>query len=370
MLQLLTALCRYLGKLPVAVVQGWDRFFFSPADPLLLGLIRIMVGSILLYIHVSSSAFVLDFIGPEGWIDEEVYAELHDVVKHPKYQLQTTKQTQAEKDLIDLKHKGMVPYGFSIWFWIRDPLWIKITYYAGIVCIALFTLGVFTRFTAVISWAFHLSYLHRSMMIWFGMDAMLSFMMLYLSIGPSGAALSVDRWLRCRRTGNWNAPEPGWLANVALRLMQIHISIVYFIAGIAKLQGATWWDGTATWLTMNAPLFNESLDIGWLVSPDRGEWFWYYFTFASTYFTLAFELSFPFLIWNRYLRPWMIFAAIMLHVGIGLFMGLGGFGMVMLSGCFSFIPQDGLRWAYNILTRKPLEPRGTVRNLPYEFPKQ
>jgi hypothetical protein len=354
MLQLLAALVRYLVRVPVAIIAGWDRFFFTPADPLLLGVIRIMVGSILLYIHASSAGYVLDFIGPEGWIDEQVFTELHDVLKDKRYQLQHKNPTQVEMDLIDLKHKGMTPYGFSIWFYIQDPFWVKTTYYAGIGIVALFMLGFCTRLTAVLSWVFHLSYLHRSMMIWFGMDAMMSFMLLYLCIGPSGAALSLDRWLYRRRTGDASPQQSSWLANVALRLMQIHMCIVYFIAGVAKLQGSTWWEGTATWLTMNAPLFNESLDIGWLTHPMLGEWFWNFFTFASTYFTLAFEISFPFLIWNRYLRPWMIFAAILLHVGIGLFMGLGGFGMIMLSGCFSFIPQSGLRWAYSILTgRRP-----------------
>jgi len=122
------------------------------------------------------------------------------------------------------------------------------------------------------------------------------------------------------------------------------MSIVYFIAGLAKLQGSTWWNGYASWLTMNSPLFNEGIELNWIADPRMGEWFWHYFSFLSTYVTLVFEITFPFLIWNRYLRPWVLFGAVMLHAGIAIFMGLGGFGAIMLSGCMAFVPASGMRW--------------------------
>lgn len=351
MIQILSALLGYFARVPMAMVRGWDRFFFTPTDPVMLGWIRILVGSVLFYIHVSSAPFVLDFIGPEAWVDEEVYAELHDLRYHPKHNLPgNVPQSQGDIEQVQLKHRFITPYGFSIWFLINDPFWVKVTYYAGIVCVGLFTLGFCTRVTGILSWAFHLSYLHRSMMIWFGMDAMMSFMMLYLCVGPSGSVVSIDSWIRRKRAGGAASPViTSWSANLALRLMQVHMCVVYFIAGIAKLQGSSWWNGHATWLTMNSPMFNEGLDIGWLADPRMGEWFWHYFCFITTYTTLAFEITFPFLIWNRYLRPWMLFLAFMLHAGIGIFMGLGGFGLVMLAGCMSFIPASGMRWVMKSL---------------------
>lgn len=347
MLTILKTFFDYLLNLPVAMVKGWDRFFFTPADPIMLGVIRIMVGSILLYVHLTCLPAVLDFIGPQAWVDEETFTELHDAPKHHKYQLNSKLPYQFELDEQAVRERGRQPYGFSIWFLINDPQWVKVTYYIGVACVAMMMLGLFTRVTSVLSWAFHLSYMHRAMMIWFGMDAMFSFMLLYLAISPCGTVLSLDRWIANRR--NYRPVQPMWLANTTTRMIQIHISIVYFIAGIAKLQGTTWWSGSATWLTMNSPMFNEGLDIGWLTDPRLGEWFWHYFCFASTYATLAFEIAFPFLIWNRTLRPWLIFCAFVLHLGIALFMGLGGFGMIMLSACFSFIRPAGMRWLLDSL---------------------
>jgi hypothetical protein len=353
MLSILQSLLGYFARLPGAVVHGWDRFFFTPRDPIVLGIIRIMVGSVLFYIHLSCASNVLDFIGPNAWMDEQTFTELYELEHHPKYKI-SPDALQNEIDLAAVRKRAMQRHGFSIWFLVNDPCLIRTIYYAGIVVIGLFTIGFCTRVTGILSWAFHLSYIHRSMMIWFGMDAMVSFMMLYLCISPCGSVLSVDRYLAQRRSKWTLGPvQPMWSATLALRLMQIHMCVVYFIAGIAKLQGHTWWNGLATWLTMNAPLFNEGIDIGWLADTRYGEWFWHYFTFVSTYITLGFEIAFPFLIWNRYLRPWMIFLAIMLHAGIGVFMGLGGFGAVMLAGCFSFLPAKGVRWAWACLTGKP-----------------
>lgn len=352
MLSILKSLFSYLARIPVVVTRNWDRFFFTPSDPIVLGLIRLVVGSVLFYVHFSCANCVLDFVGPNAWVDEQTFVELYELEHHPKYKI-SDQALQNEKDFATVRKRAMQNHGFSIWFLVNNPFWIQTIYYAGIVVIGLFTLGFWTRFTGIISWAFHLSYVHRAMMIWFGMDAMISFMMLYLCISPCGSVLSLDRFLAQRRSGGTLPPvQPMWSATLALRLMQIHMCIVYFIAGIAKLQGNTWWNGTATWLTMNAPLFNEGIDIGWLADPRYGEWLWHYFTVLSTYMTLGFEIAFPFLIWNRYLRPWMIFLAFMLHAGIGVFMGLGGFGTVMLAGCMSFLPASGVRWAWACITGK------------------
>ena len=49
---------------------------------------------------------------------------------------------------------------------------------------------------------------------------------------------------------------------------------------------------------------------------------------SMVWFTLFFEISFVFLIWHRLWRPLILCLAILLHVGIGVFMGLDAFGAV------------------------------------------
>ena len=64
------------------------------------------------------------------------------------------------------------------------------------------------------------------------------------------------------------------------------------------------------------------------------------------YVTIFWELSFCVLVWNRLLRPLVLAGAVLLHVGIGLLMGLPTFGVMMLIGCASFVDPAWLRRRY------------------------
>jgi hypothetical protein len=48
------------------------------------------------------------------------------------------------------------------------------------------------------------------------------------------------------------------------------------------------------------------------------------------------------LIWIPALRPLVLAGAVVLHLGIGATMGLWTFSLVMLIGCASFLPAEGV----------------------------
>ena len=56
---------------------------------------------------------------------------------------------------------------------------------------------------------------------------------------------------------------PSVTANLAIRLIQIHMCVIYLFAGTGKLMGEAWWDGTAMWMAL-ANLEYQSLDMTWL----------------------------------------------------------------------------------------------------------
>src|SRR5262249_14062698 len=87
--------------------------------------------------------------------------------------------------------------------------------------------------TSVLTWMATLSYIHRAQTNLFGMDTMMNILLIYLMIGPSGAALSVDRLIRrwwaarqARREGRpvpaWEPPAPPMSARPALALLVPH----------------------------------------------------------------------------------------------------------------------------------------------------
>src|SRR5258707_6194525 len=49
--------------------SAWDRFWFKPADPTTLGLIRICCGLILLYTTIAYSFDLFELFGKDAWLD-------------------------------------------------------------------------------------------------------------------------------------------------------------------------------------------------------------------------------------------------------------------------------------------------------------
>ena len=283
-----------------------------------------------------------------GWSDEERrYREEWDI--DPNY---------------DVLRAGA--WKWSLWYHVTDPPWLYFWHGVVLLSMVCLTVGLWTRVAAVLTWIGMLSYVHRAPTTLFGMDTIMNVVVLYLMIGPSGSVLSLDRWLarwRARRRGLTLAadepPRPQVSANLALRVMQIHLCIIYFASGISKLQGTTWWMGTAVWGTMANYEFSP-MHYRWYLESlrflSRHRWLWEIVITTSTTFTLAFEIGFPFLVWHRSLRGVMILSAVLLHIGIALFMGLVGFSCIMIVLALSFVPAETWRRWFNALDRWRLTP--------------
>ncbi len=345
-----------------------EQFFFAPSDPRLLGLMRLCVGFLVLYIHLAYTVDFQEFFGKDAWVDEQAIKEArHDWPwgtmpagwDFPHLSPPTDpKQAAAEREYAEWW--GMNPrlvyakgqYVWSVWFHVTDPRAMLAVHGAILAVMLLFAIGFCTRVTAVLTWIGMISYIQRGQTTLFGMDTMMNLLVLYLTIAPCGAALSVDRligrywrtWraLRDRRPVPEEAPPaPRVSATLALRMIQINLCIIYLAAGLSKLQGNAWWSQTAVWGTMANPEFSPTqydLYLGFLRLLCRHRWMWELFMAGGVLFTLAMEIGFPFLIWNRRLRWVMLSAGVMLHTGIALFMGLNTFSLFMIVFLMSFVP--------------------------------
>ena len=123
--------------------------------------------------------------------------------------------------------------------------------------------------------------------------------------------------------------------------------VIYFFAGIAKLRGESWWDGTAMWRAF-ANLEYQSADMTWLAWHPR-------LLNLATHVSVLWEISFAFLIWRPRWRPLMLAGAVALHVGIGACLGMWTFGLIMLVGCCSFLPGE----VVHSLAAAPSRPRAS-----------
>ena len=299
----LNGVLRDSARLVHSVAREWDAFWHTPADPSLLGAMRIMTGLMLLYTHAVWGLELRRFFGPSGWLGAGLVRAI-----------------QADQ------------FAYSFWWGVPEG-WVWVAHAASMIVLGLFTVGLWTRATSLLALIVAISYVHRVPAATFGLDQITIMLLLYLTIGGSGQALSADRWLAARRLGaGASRPAPSAAANLALRLINVHMCIIYFFAGIAKLRGDSWWDGTAMWRAF-ANLEYQSADMTWLAWHPR-------VLNLATHASVLWEISFAFLIWRPRWRPPMLAGAVALHVGIGACLGMWTFGLIMLVGCCSFLPGE------------------------------
>jgi predicted DCC family thiol-disulfide oxidoreductase YuxK len=328
--RLLIDVAAYFRTLGGAALDGWNTFFFTPADPTSLGCLRVAAGLLALWSMLVFGLDLRDYFGSDGWASAELIAGMQR------------------------------PFVWSFWLAVSDPA-LRAVWFACLVVLGLYTAGLFSRVTGVLSWVIIVSTARRIPIALFGFDQVLSAVLFYLAItGASGQAVSLDRfWRRWRqsrraalarpaggqrssRRGRHVSPdEPGEPsrtipANLALRLIQLHLLVIYGMAGLSKLQGPSWWTGTALWRTLATGEFVR-WNFTWLAA-------WPLTMNVLTHLSLALELLYPFLIWVQITRPIFLAGILALHLGIAVINpGLLEFALIMIAANLVFVSGRSLR---------------------------
>ena len=268
--------------------SAWDRFWFTPADPLPLAIVRIIAGTLLAW---SCAVWLMDvdaFFGPHGWLRDG-----------------------------DVERMNDQPWQWSWFFALSSPTAVRALVLVTLVAAACLALGLATPVAAWVALVGFLAAVNRTPLTVFGFDDALGMLLIPLAIGPAGAVLSLDRRLGIATSGD----GPSVSANIALRLLQVHLCVVYFFSGIAKLFGASWWEGTALWGAAANSRY-RTLDITWLARHPL-------LVNLLTLGTVFWEVSYPALVWPRLTRRLAIAMGIFVHLGIGL---------AMIAANLAFVP--------------------------------
>jgi len=234
---------------------------------------------------------------------------------------------------------GDAEYHLSYLNLIGDAGELRIMHGAAIVAALCFAAGLFTRASGVLTLMAVLSYVHRAPQIAGHLEPLLSFLLFYLCLAPSGACLSLDRRLFGSKSSAamilGGRGEPSMIANVALRLIQVHLAMFYAMMGLTKLYGDAWWDGNAMWLLI-AQTESRPLDLTGLRSAGRlGEYLLNFWTHTIVYF----ELAFPVLIWSRVARPLLLALSVLVWLSLIIATGQLLFGLTMMAAGMAYISR-------------------------------
>lgn len=296
-------------------LAAWQGFWFAPLSTSTLALVRIAFALVLLAFTVSLGHDLMPFFGSDGLLP-----------KHPEFSSPGARGTWGPLQIFSGDLALIVVYGVLL---------------AAALCLLV---GFGTRIAAALAFLGLLAFSRRNPFVFNSGDALLRVISFYLVLAPSGASLSIDRWLKARRRGIefWEFPRrAAW----PLRLIQVQTCILYLATAWAKVRAPAWNDGTA---------LSYAFRIEFL---DR-------FPFPSfmtdspivvnllTYGTLAIELGVALLVWNRRLRPWVLCWGVALHLLIEYRIRVGFFSYGIFVLYLAFIPPETMdRWLLRLRDR-------------------
>jgi hypothetical protein len=299
--------------------ERWNRFWFTPADARACCWLRLAVGLVAaLYLASLASGlnrwYANDGLLPPATVDR----------------------------LAELTSGGETTARFSYLRAFPASPELAALHAAAIIAALAFAAGFFTRISGVLTVIAVLSYVHRTPAVVGHLEPLLSFLIIYLCIAPSGACLSLDRLLASRlkkpppgegaTSPGQPFDKPSVAANLGLRLIQVHVALFYGMMGLTKLYGDAWWDGNAVWMLL-AQTQSRPLDLtGLRQLGEGGE----YLLNAWTHGIVYFELAFPVLIWNRFTRPVLLVLAPFAWLANVLATGLLLFGLAMTAASYAF----------------------------------
>ena len=214
----------------------------------------------------------------------------------------------------------MLPMAFrqSVFFYFTSDLALWLGNALFLLSLALLTFGIRPRYSAIVAFIMHVSFLHRDMVPSYGVDMIASFFLFYLCL----ADYSDKRKQTSGRT---------MLGSMACRLIQVQVCIIYAYSGLDKVKGVQWWGGEALW--------------GVVSNVQIARWDFSFVSHlplalvAATYATLAWEIYFPVLVWTKSLRNSMLLFGLALHFGIGLVVNIPFFASIMMISYIVFLDE-------------------------------
>ncbi len=322
--------------------SSWVRFWFTPADPIGLHVVRVLAGLLFLAWLLPLAGHIDALYGLNGWFDQQAYAEAAKLTGGPPK-----------------------PITWSVLYLAAaDPRLLTAAYWLSVGVVLLFTLGLFPRITGVLSWVVAASFTaHPAMdadadplLLLLAFYLMLGYLLLGLRDGRQSWATRLlgplPLWLqRCLGRTDPVAVRPSVGANVALRLLQVHLAIAVVAGGLHKLQFGDWWAGVALWFPLHPPF--ETTVAAARAASAQAQLYLGLLSVAA-YLTLAWQLTFPVFAWRPRWRWLLLGGAVIGWLGTAFVYRQPLVGPALLVGCLSFVSPAAWHLLADLLSGLPV----------------
>jgi len=212
-------------------------------------------------------------------------------------------------------------------------------YAVAVVVAVLFLLGWRTRAVSILFALVVAGFYGRNVLITDGGDNLTVLMAIYLCFTACGRRWSLD----ARRTGG-RAPAEGArpftvtvVHNCAMLIIMAQMCILYGAAGLYKVQGGLWENGTALHYVLNSDLFRPWPALSDLMDGHR------VMIAIAGYVTVLVQVAFPFSLFSK-LKYVLLVVLMGMHLGIAVLVGLPMFSAVMILGDAAFLPDRLFRF--------------------------
>ncbi|MFT3926620.1 MAG: HTTM domain-containing protein [Myxococcales bacterium] len=226
----------------------------------------------------------------------------------------------------------------------------------------LLALGAATRLQAICVFVWAVSFDFRNAMILDGGDKIFRILLFLTIFMRSSEVWSLDAFVRRRRGLAVATEVDGW----CLRLVQVQMAALLWSAGVEKLSGTMWREGTAMYFILHLDDFAMHGPIPDFLRESL------LFSRLTTWGSLLLEILAPLLVWFRETRRLALLAILMLHLGIEYAMNIYLFEWIMLVGwaahvtaddvreCAKFIQQFGKRREFRTRNENLIQPSSPV----------
>ena len=292
-------------------VRAWMRFWFTPTSLAVYAAMRTLLGVFVVGWALSIAPDLRTFYFDDGLLQEPNYAS----------------------------------YRLGLFQWFESDAAVVVVWCLLVVSGLAMAAGRWVRLAAPVMWLAMLTMQQGAPSALNAGDLLLRIWGAYFALF---AVVTPSRFLNASVLGAV-APDgsrrwptgPCWL----IRLAQIQLTVIYPATIIAKLDGDTWREGTAALYALGLVDFERF----WLPAFARENLL---LGNLMTWFTVAVEISLPFLLWTRRTRWFGIAAGLAMHLGFDYTMRLGFFLPAMIVGYLAFVRPAELEATLTRLLRR------------------